>query len=55
VWAARAVDILDRGHRNRTFLRGAARQFGIPLELQLCSAALVRREQERQERKGQQP
>jgi len=50
-WAARAADCLDRNHPNRSFLRDAARQLGIPLELQLSETARVRREQERQERK----
>lgn len=30
-WAARAADCLDRSHHNRSFLRDAARQLGIPL------------------------
>jgi hypothetical protein len=55
VWAARAVDILDREHPNRRFLRNAARQLGIPLELQLTGEAFVRREQERQKRGREQP
>lgn len=50
-WAARAADCLDRNHPNRSFLRDAARQLGIPLELQLSETARVRREQERQDRK----
>lgn len=51
--AARAADCLDRNHPSRSFLRAAAHQLGIPLELQLIETARIRREQERQVRERQ--
>lgn len=50
LWAARAVDMLDRAHPNREFLRRAARQLGVPLELRLSGAATVTRGQDRAKR-----
>ena len=51
LWAARAVDMLDRKHPNRDFLRRATKQLGVPLELTLSPEATLKRNQDRTRRK----
>ncbi len=50
LWAARAVDMLDRAHPNRESLRRAAQQLGVPDVLRLSGDAQVRRAQDRSKR-----
>jgi len=42
VWAARAIDYLDKDHVRRSELRAAAASLGITSELQLSEAAVLR-------------
>lgn len=51
VWAARAVDILNRERPRREQLRGAARTLGIPEVLTISDAGWLRRAQDQSARK----